>query len=138
MARQLICRGEKKSFQRRGLRRQIMNDFRIFRGSQKFIRIEEFSVLKFACDVEHGFAFANGKRALVHVAIRQRPENVFTTNRAIEMIFARLQRAPGMLARVNFEGDRSEEHTSELQSHSFISYAVFCLKKKKQQTPTRA
>ena len=27
--------------------------------------------------------------------------------------------------------NRSEEHTSELQSHSFISYAVFCLKKKK-------
>src|SRR5213080_5082684 len=26
--------------------------------------------------------------------------------------------------------DRSEEHTSELQSHSGISYAVFCLKKK--------
>src|ERR1051326_8291966 len=25
--------------------------------------------------------------------------------------------------------DRSEEHTFELQSHSFISYAVFCLKK---------
>src|SRR5881296_3937893 len=25
---------------------------------------------------------------------------------------------------------RSEEHTSELQSHSNISYAVFCLKKK--------
>ena len=29
---------------------------------------------------------------------------------------------------------RSEEHTSELQSHSFISYAVFCLKKKKYKT----
>ena len=29
-------------------------------------------------------------------------------------------------------GRRSEEHTSELQSHSFISYAVFCLKKKKK------
>src|SRR5210317_2427042 len=28
---------------------------------------------------------------------------------------------------------RSEEHTSELQSHSEISYAVFCLKKKKTQ-----
>src|ERR1051326_7016021 len=26
--------------------------------------------------------------------------------------------------------ERSEEHTSELQSHSFISYAVFCLKKR--------
>ena len=28
--------------------------------------------------------------------------------------------------------DRSEEHTSELQSQSTISYAVFCLKKKKK------
>ena len=27
---------------------------------------------------------------------------------------------------------RSEEHTSELQSHVRISYAVFCLKKKKK------
>src|SRR3546814_3191004 len=31
---------------------------------------------------------------------------------------------------------RSEEHTSELQSLMRISYAVFCLKKKKKQTPT--
>src|SRR3546814_4187700 len=29
-----------------------------------------------------------------------------------------------------FSGDRSEEHTSELQSLMRISYAVFCLKKK--------
>src|SRR3546814_1846864 len=31
---------------------------------------------------------------------------------------------------------RSEEHTSELQSLMRISYAVFCLKKKTQQTHT--
>src|SRR3546814_1808799 len=31
---------------------------------------------------------------------------------------------------------RSEEHTSELQSLMRISYAVFCLKKKKTQTQT--
>src|SRR5213080_5551949 len=31
---------------------------------------------------------------------------------------------------VERRGIRSEEHTSELQSHSGISYAVFCLKKK--------
>src|SRR3546814_2916630 len=30
--------------------------------------------------------------------------------------------------------DRSEEHTSELQSLMRISYAVFCLKKKKNDT----
>src|SRR3546814_5806376 len=32
-----------------------------------------------------------------------------------------------------FVVDRSEEHTSELQSLMRISYAVFCLKKKKKQ-----
>src|SRR3546814_6390362 len=32
--------------------------------------------------------------------------------------------------------DRSEEHTSELQSLMRISYAVFCLKKKTQRTTT--
>src|SRR3546814_8575323 len=32
---------------------------------------------------------------------------------------------------------RSEEHTSELQSLMRISYAVFCLKKKKKTTKTR-
>src|SRR5213080_5604646 len=31
---------------------------------------------------------------------------------------------------------RSEEHTSELQSHSGSSYAVFCLKKKKRRAPS--
>src|ERR1043165_9998666 len=32
--------------------------------------------------------------------------------------------------------DRSEEHTSELQSRGLISYAVFCLKKKKKHNYT--
>src|SRR3546814_4071621 len=32
------------------------------------------------------------------------------------------------------EGDRSEEHTSELQSLMRISYAVFCLKTKTNKT----
>src|SRR5213594_5144400 len=38
------------------------------------------------------------------------------------------QRAPQLSA------ERSEEHTSELQSRTLISYAVFCLKKKNQTT----
>src|SRR3546814_2710564 len=36
-----------------------------------------------------------------------------------------------MLKRVMGKASRSEEHTSELQSLMRISYAVFCLKKKK-------
>src|SRR3546814_5408103 len=43
------------------------------------------------------------------------------------------------LAKPALQGDdkaaRSEEHTSELQSLMRISYAVFCLKKKKKHNP---
>src|SRR3546814_2398315 len=34
-------------------------------------------------------------------------------------------------------GNRSEEHTSELQSLMRISYAVFCLKKKTKKQPNK-
>src|SRR3546814_16956888 len=59
--------------------------------------------------------------------------------------FERIDRREGA-RRIGHEGDgaiaedgrqkRSEEHTSELQSLMRISYAVFCLKKKKTQTTT--
>src|SRR3546814_4160609 len=39
----------------------------------------------------------------------------------------------GIAGRHERAGQRSEEHTSELQSLMRISYAVFCLKKKKTQ-----
>src|SRR3546814_8839567 len=42
---------------------------------------------------------------------------------------------PFLAALVIASLDRSEEHTSELQSLMRISYAVFCLKKKTIQTP---
>src|SRR3546814_6448406 len=45
----------------------------------------------------------------------------------------RAETPPALLTRM-----RSEEHTSELQSLMRISYAVFCLKKKKQQHSTPA
>src|SRR6056300_2092324 len=44
------------------------------------------------------------------------------------------QRSPGGRSRpVAACAGRSEEHTSELQSHSENSYAVICLKKKKNK-----
>src|SRR3546814_4539329 len=39
-------------------------------------------------------------------------------------------------ARISGTDSRSEEHTSELQSLMRISYAVFCLKKKKKRYST--
>src|SRR3546814_4100761 len=45
--------------------------------------------------------------------------------------------AGGQAGRYDQRGaDRSEEHTSELQSLMRISYAVFCLKKKRNRTPS--
>src|SRR3546814_8057050 len=45
-------------------------------------------------------------------------------------------RAPGPIRRPkSAHRQRSEEHTSELQSLMRISYAVFCLKKKKEKAP---
>src|SRR3546814_1475437 len=38
------------------------------------------------------------------------------------------------MTRIALQAMRSEEHTSELQSLMRISYAVFCLKKKKKLT----
>src|SRR3546814_2328098 len=40
----------------------------------------------------------------------------------------------GPAAEIGRDENRSEEHTSELQSLMRISYAVFCLKKKKTNT----
>src|SRR3546814_5127772 len=42
-----------------------------------------------------------------------------------------------VISNVRRIGWRSEEHTSELQSLMRISYAVFCLKKKKLQQPNQ-
>src|SRR3546814_6503736 len=52
--------------------------------------------------------------------------------------FRRLQRRPTVdqLGQRTREHPRSEEHTSELQSLMRISYAVFCLKKKKRSIKT--
>src|SRR3546814_3985419 len=60
-----------------------------------------------------------------------RPPSAVAVGRGADLDRARAHRARGALGR------RSEEHTSELQSLMRISYAVFCLKKKKQQLNIR-
>src|SRR3546814_9477923 len=60
-------------------------------------------------------AFGRGARPLRFFTERSRPSSITAI--------------PGVLP-------RSEEHTSELQSLMRISYAVFCLKKQKQQKST--
>src|SRR3546814_7255853 len=53
---------------------------------------------------------------------------MLTNFKTVKTSVKRLKEMEGVVA------ERSEEHTSELQSLMRISYAVFCLKKKKQTT----
>ena len=46
---------------------------------------------------------------------------------------AKQMAVPEQNIEVDPRSKRSEEHTSELQSQSTISYAVFCLKKKQKR-----
>src|SRR3546814_2939020 len=66
--------------------------------------------------------------------LRRRRQHVLSAGqpgRVLARGLARLHRAE---LRPELLRPRSEEHTSELQSLMRISYAVFCLKKKKQTT----
>src|SRR3546814_4240211 len=80
----------------------------------------------------------NGKRKVV-VIVRERGGNsvpaVFNSESAAST-FIKSRIAEGTTVHADEAGSwdnlRSEEHTSELQSLMRISYAVFCLNKKKQ------
>ena len=63
------------------------------------------------------------------IVLASRDGDVFTPANldAVENLVRRAWKIPYT---IRVDAIRSEEHTSELQSHSFISYAVFCLKKK--------
>src|SRR3546814_9183135 len=75
---------------------------------------------------------ARALRWIVEIARRQAFEHpVVADDHRIERGLHELQH----VRRMNAEGqmDRSEEHTSELQSLMRISYAVFCLKKQNKK-----
>src|SRR3546814_1724000 len=92
---------------------------------------------------------SSGRDAMPHTPHTVRPELVeglsfFLANAEIlsqsprisAIFFALLQ--PLIRRSASKASIRSEEHTSELQSLMRISYAVFCLKKKKNKTNTKA
>src|SRR3546814_9444057 len=58
----------------------------------------------------------------------------FVTDQHFLLIIDQNTIYPYVKMTVHHRASRSEEHTSELQSLMRISYAVFCLKKKKKTT----
>src|SRR3546814_8722855 len=67
--------------------------------------------------VEHGIDLGVGYMLMEQVPTLLQPQNAEHLDHLRELLF---------------RAGRSEEHTSELQSLMRISYAVFCLKKKKR------
>src|SRR3546814_10027788 len=94
------------------------------------------------CGERLGRILAVGEQRLGLFALRarnrQRDHGIFAEAEqlflAVEAIFQPPEfRAPGLHEQMQTAAVRSEEHTSELQSLMRISYAVFCLKKKKKK-----
>src|SRR3546814_7147572 len=73
---------------------------------------------------------ADALRRFLHVADR-RLDRLVGAHRAARRLLDRGDLAGDIVGKITAIQQRSEEHTSELQSLMRISYAVFCLKKKK-------
>src|SRR3546814_10234400 len=84
------------------------------------------------------FPYTTLFRSGILPTIRDRTLQIAETKTAPKRRSVRYRHVHGLAhaRRVSPVGDdqRSEEHTSELQSLMRISYAVFCLKKKKKKT----
>src|SRR3546814_8937885 len=100
---------------------------------------------RWLCEMEFGFLYDHGRQLFrigFNASSGQRDPNYYdllasearlTSFVAIATRSGAISQKPGPLAVTACTRVRSEEHTSELQSLMRISYAVFCLKKKKQQ-----
>src|SRR3546814_2298949 len=76
--------------------------------------------------------FRSGRWAAGDVVAEQRLEARSRLDAGIPVLGRRMV-VPRHVAEIVDAGERSEEHTSELQSLMRNSYAVFCLKKKRQK-----
>src|SRR3546814_3275975 len=90
-------------------------------------------------DSEEGIQRLNQEAAKVMAHARQAGMGTITPEHAIRWLTANPAKAMGIadVTGTLEPGKRSEEHTSELQSLMRISYAVFCLKKKKTTHETK-
>src|SRR3546814_8166218 len=80
---------------------------------------------------QRGAITGQARLAFQHAAVETDQQDVF--HQAVDASQFTVQQAQ-LRQPWQFAAQRSEEHTSELQSLMRISYAVFCLKKKKNTT----
>ena len=104
--------------------------FNLLRGNR-----EQLMLAFLECAVKRASLFCLTTHVVVHRFLSYAPtcEVKPTVSLHRELYSALMANRRAEVCLVVGEGHpRSEEHTSELQSRSRISYAVFCLKKKKK------
>src|ERR1700676_2839393 len=101
----MISGWEQEAFQSCGLSGDVVNQGRIFCGTQEIAGGHELSGFEVAGDIEHGFAFAHGEGLFEYLTIGELPKNVVSGGGAIKEIFAGLERATRMAASINLKGD---------------------------------
>src|SRR3546814_8209488 len=108
---------------------------RYFRGvsEQQVGREIRCSQQRFAAGVIADAARARSRRIARRNAVQQLADGQIFAIFGIEEIHRGIERQIGRDRPAEIEIDRSEEHTSELQSLMRITYAVFCLKNKKKK-----
>src|SRR3546814_7853292 len=84
----------------------------------------------------HRKSWIVAKKTMLTVRIRQRKPSLKKPRHAKTTTPQRPVAETGLRLPTKPPKTRSEEHTSELQSLMRISYAVFCLKKKKKEKNT--
>src|SRR3546814_8612301 len=111
------------------------SDLRPLRDHPGRAELEVILSLIRSCRMPRGHPGERFIPGIAHVPVCPVPSRISPTVHAE----CRAQRGVSRHARISgdrpwrFDDGRSEEHTSELQSLMRISYAVFCLKKKKKR-----
>src|SRR3546814_6869791 len=96
-----------------------------------FLLGREAGEIGFGADGAEGLPVDGGSVGFVAMGHQGLPKRARTC-RAVRPVFSGGD--PARALRDRSKRPRSEEHTSELQSLMRLSYAVFCLKKKKRRT----
>src|SRR3546814_3612689 len=102
-------------------------------------RANRLRVLQVGCKdhlLAHGFRDIDADDAAMGDRAAQKCDVVKVRKSEVAGELAAPEQMPLVFLTLQRSADRSEEHTSELQSLMRISYAVFCLKKKTRRSNT--
>ena len=103
-------------------------------GVSDYVELSQERINLFAdATLDHQWIHVDTERAKVDSPYHSTIAHGYLTLSMLPYLWNQIIQVNNLKMMINYGMDRSEEHTSELQSPEAISYAVFCLKKKKKK-----